>query len=98
MIKQMYKQRIEEWLSGYDPPSRKGVPRGRKLLISKKKMSAAFWMLLWKRNHIVPDGLSMQEVAQLADCNYGTLRVWRTQDNFKAICDAAHKIICEDQG
>lgn len=65
---------ITKSIKEYRAPSREGSSRGEVIGFSAEKHAAALWTL---RN------IPQKEVAIKAKCNYRSMLVWRTQDDFK---------------
>lgn len=64
-----------------------GTEEGQHPSFTIQKVSA----ILWSVFH--PGALSLQEVALLSGATYGTLRVWRTQEEFSAQCKTTEEAL-----
>jgi len=67
---------IDGTLKNYKEPVRQGTAKGEPIGFSKKKMKAAWLMILH------PYCLSLKDIANLADVSAGVLRVWCHRDDF----------------
>src|SRR5512136_1784071 len=70
---------IDGTLRNYKEPVRQGTIKGETIRFSKKKMRAAWLMILH------PYCLSLKDVANLADVSEGVLRVWHHRDDFNQV-------------
>ncbi len=78
---------IESYLQGYIEPQRAGTAKGDPVGLSKKKMRAACWMVLF------PNCLSLSEIAKICGVSLGVLKVWRTEEAFmKAVREYSEHI------
>lgn len=75
-------------LSEYPEPTRLHTPKGHPIGFPKKKMLAAMVMILY------PNCLTLNEIAGTVHTSVGTLRVWRTEGQFKKVINVA----CETLG
>ncbi|MGA2331301.1 MAG: hypothetical protein ABSG75_06025 [Syntrophales bacterium] len=74
-------------ITAFSEPERAGTPKGEAIGFSRAKKKASLLTILYPT-------LSLKEIAKEAGTTEGVLRVWRTQEEFKAASEKA----CRDFG
>ena len=78
-------QYIDSELQAYTEPAREGTPKGDPIGFSTKKLETALWMILF------PNTYRLKEISKIVNISEGTIRVWRTQEDFKQRVNTAYR-------